>query len=71
MSREDTLRVIENLVSRFFTAKEELSLELSPEKSGYFVATLTNYWNETGDLPSKDAIKIMLQLEHGMESIDA
>ena len=71
MSVEDTLQVVEGLSVGFFQAKEELNLELSPEKSGAFVGWLADYWNQTGDLPSEAAIKMMLQLEYGSRSTDA
>jgi len=61
----ETLQGVEGLLSRFYRAVEELNLELSPAEIGKFFRKLTDHWGQTGDLPSKDAIKILLGLEFG------
>jgi len=49
----------------FFQALEDLDWELLPKESGEFIGKIAEHWNSTGDLPNKDAMKILLELEYG------
>jgi hypothetical protein len=51
------------LTLNFYGAIEDFGLELSPQEKGKFVGMLAELYNSTGEIPSKGAIKILLELD--------
>jgi hypothetical protein len=53
--------IVEELCRRFYGALEDTGLELTPEETGKFIGMLAGFYNSTGEIPSKNAMKVLLR----------
>jgi hypothetical protein len=62
---KETLMWIEIMIPRLATAVDQVELKLTPKEWGEAVRQLGDLCNKTGDMPSIEAIKVLLSLGLG------